>query len=287
MDELNRHNDFSTSHPMQGEDLPVDLRAIAQLYAAQPTPRSTPQDTARLLTRLLAEETAITLATPRQHRYISKTLRVACWRVRLLGPWFWIAGVLLLIFGALFAPVMNKNNAVVALILLVPLTAVLGLAHALRTTCLGLREIEASCSASFIEATAGLVLAIVGFDCLLGILATIGLAIVQWAPFGTLLTAWLGPLLLIAGISLPVALRWGTIPAAIVGGGPWLLLAVITLLNPAGAFAQVFTIPQDILSLTLHLAAATLGGLILLLLLIRGSAWHHIPSIYKQNGGAL
>ena len=61
MDELNRHNDFSTSHPMPGEDLPVDLRAIAQLYAAQPMPRSTPENTAHLLTRLLANTPAWSL----------------------------------------------------------------------------------------------------------------------------------------------------------------------------------------------------------------------------------
>jgi hypothetical protein len=286
MDDFNQHQNIPSSYTEDDEDLPPELQLIAQRYSTQPVPHPTPEDTARLLTRLLTEETVVMLNAVHERGFILRTLRVARWRIRLLGPWFWIAGVLLLIFGALLAPVMNRSNAIMALILLVPLTAVLGLAHALRTTSPGLREIEASCPTSYVEVSAGLVLAIVGFDCLLGILATVLLALVQWAPFGALLAAWIGPLLLIVGVSLLVALRWGAIPAAIVGGGPWLLLALAAFLNPTGALALVFTLPLDLLSLTLHLVAAVLGGLILILLL-RGSSWAHVRSLYKLNGGTL
>jgi hypothetical protein len=286
MNEFNRRQNISAYHTEDEEDLPLELRRIAQRYAAQPVPHLTPEDTARLLTRLLSEETVVTLNAVDEPSFVLKTLRVARWRVRLLGPWFWIAGVLLLVFGALLAPIMNRDNAIMALILLVPLTAVLGLAHALRTTSPGLREIEASCPTNYVEVSAGLVLAIVGFDCLLGILATVLLALVQWAPFGALFAAWMGPLLLLVGVSLLVALYWGAIPAAIVGGGPWLLLAMASILNPAGALALVFTLPLDLLSLILHLVAAVVGGLILVFLL-RGSSWTRVGSIYKLNGGAL
>ena len=83
-----------------------------------------------------------------------------------------------------------------------------------------------------------------------------------------------------------VALRWGVIPAAIIGGGPWLLLALASFLNPAGALAQVFALPLDFLSLTLHLVAAIVGGLILIFLL-RGSTWAHVSSLNKLNGDML
>jgi hypothetical protein len=286
MSEFNQHQNVPPGYTRDDEDLPPELQLIAQRYAAQPVPHPTSEDTALLLTRLLTEETVATLSTAHQGWSILRTLRVARWRVRLLGPWFWIAGVLLLIFGALLAPIMNRDNAIMALILLLPLTGVLGLAHALRTTSPGLREIEASCPTSYVEVSAGLVLAIVGFDCMLGILATALMALVQWAPFGALLAAWMGPLLLLVGVSLLVALRWGAIPAAIIGGGPWLLLALASFLNPARALALIFALPLDFLSLTLHLVAAVLGSLILIFLL-RGPAWTQVNSLNKLNGGVL
>jgi hypothetical protein len=121
---------------------------------------------------------------------------------------------------------------------------------------------------------------------MLGILATALMALVQWAPFGALLAAWMGPLLLLVGVSLLVALRWGAIPAAIIGGGPWLLLALASFLNPARALALIFALPLDFLSLTLHLVAAVLGSLILIFLL-RGPAWTQVNSLNKLNGGVL
>ena len=199
------------------------------------------------------------------------------WRMHLLGRWFWVAGVVLMALGALLTPALRVGGAT-PLILLAPLTAVLSLAHAVRTSSGGLRGVEASCPIGFVEVTTGLVLAIVGFDCLLGVMATAGLALLRWAPFVALLAAWLGPLLLLAGISLPIALRWGAIPAAIIGGGPWLMLAAVARLQPDGAYARAFAVPQDGLSLGLHLAAAALGSLLLALLLVRGSAWQAIAT---------
>src|SRR5438270_225797 len=131
---FNQHQNIPSSYIRDNEDLPPELRLIAQRYATQPVPHPTPEDTAHLLARLLSEETVVALSAAQERWFVLRTLRVARWRVRLLGPWFWIAGVLLLIFGALLAPIMNRNNAIMTLILLIPLTAVLGLAHALRTT---------------------------------------------------------------------------------------------------------------------------------------------------------
>ena len=254
------------------DDLPPELHAIAQRYAAQPVPRPTPADTARLVARLVADEPAVALAAPARHGPIIGAFRVARWRMHLLGRWFWVAGVILMALGAVLTSALHGSGAL-PLILLAPLTAVLSLAHAVRTPSAGLRAVEASCPIGFVEVTTGLVLAIVGFDCLLGVMATAGLALLRWAPFVALLAAWLGPLLLLAGISLPVALRWGAIPASLVGGGPWLLLAAVARLQPGGAYARAVAVPQDGLSLTLHLVAAALGSLLLVLMLVRGSAW--------------
>jgi hypothetical protein len=271
MDERDPQASDLHGHPAADDELPPELSAIARRYAAQPVPRPTPADTARLVARLLAAEPAVALATSGRGRVVP-ALRVARWRLRLLGRWFWVAGVVLMALSAVLTPALRENGAL-PLILLAPLTAVLSLAHAVRTSSGGLRAVEASCPIGFVEVTTGLVLAIVGFDCLLGVMATAGLALLRWAPFVALVAAWLGPLLLLAGISLPIALRWGAIPATAVGGGPWLALAVAALLQPGGAYTRAVAVPQDGLSLGLHLGAAALGGMLLALMLVRGAAW--------------
>lgn len=155
------------------------------------------------------------------------------------------------------------------LVLVVPLTAVLSLAHPLRAPRKGLREVEAATPAATAETLLGLVLAILGFDCALGIGAIAGLTLIGWSPFLATLAAWLGPLFLLAGLSLPVALHWGSGAAAIACGGPWLLLAIATHLQPVG----LYSLPQDPSDLAGRFAAATLCSLFLLHTFLRGPAW--------------
>ncbi len=272
MDERGLRDAYSFGHP-DDDELPPELRAIARRYAAQPIPHPTPADTTRLMARLLAEEPSAALAASRHHGRVLPALRVARWRARLLGAWFWVASVALLLGAAVSTPFLHGSTAALPLILLAPLTAVLGLAHAVRTSSGGLRAVEATAPLGLVEMTTGLVVAIISFDCTLGVAATLGIALLHWAPFVALLAAWLGPLLLLAGISLPVALRWGTVPAAVVGGGPWLLLAALARLQPDGVYAQAFALPRDAPSLIAHLVAALLGCALLALVFVRGASW--------------
>src|SRR5579875_1985948 len=240
----------------ENDRLPPDLHAVAQRYAAQPVPQPAPADTARLVARLLTEEPRAAIATATRQGQVMPALRVARWRLRLLGPWFWIAGVLLLALGTALTPLIGRVSAALPLVAFIPLTAVLGLAHALRTSSSGLRAVEASAPIGFVAVTTGLALAIVVCDGALGVLATALVALARWAPFVPLLAAWLGPLLLLAGISLPVALRWGTLPAMAIGAGPWLALMLVAALQPAGLGASVLALPQDATSTFAHIAAA-------------------------------
>jgi len=273
MDERGLRTGDPSVDPATADELPPELRAVALRYAAQPVPRPTPDDTARLVARLLVEEPVAPLTARPRLGHVLPALRVARWRLRLLGPWFWVTSIVLLFCGAVLTPFVHGPSVALPLVVLAPLTAVLGLAHAARTSSGGLRAVEASAPIGFVEVTTGLVLAIVGFDCTLGAAATLGVALLHWAPFATLLAAWLCPLLLLAGISLPIALRWGTIPAAVIGGGPWLLLAALALLQPDSMYAQAFALPRDAPSLTAHAAAAALGVALLLLIFARGSSW--------------
>jgi len=155
------------------DDLPLELLPLVARYVAQPEARPTPQDSARLLARLVAEEHALALAGPAARGRARTALRVARWRLRLLGPWFWIASVVLLLAGTALTHVVPSTQAAMPLILLLPLTAVLSLAHVVRTLSPGLRAVEASSPLGFVEVTSGLVLVLVGFDCALGVAATL------------------------------------------------------------------------------------------------------------------
>ena len=84
--------------PIQSDDLPADLQAIVNSYAAQPIPRPSSTETARLIRTLLVE--AAFQAQDTHEKGNASLWRLAVltrWRVFLLGPWFWMSGVLLLL----------------------------------------------------------------------------------------------------------------------------------------------------------------------------------------------
>lgn len=279
MDERRTPGQATHRHHDDPDALPPDLRAVAEHYAALPVPVPATGETRVLMARLLALEPEVARATPgRSH--VAAALRVARWRLRVLGPPFWLASVALLLLGlkATTAGGPAGPNPLLPLILMVPLTVVLGIAHALHRAVAGMRAVEASAPVGFVEVTAGLVLAIVAFDGVLATAATALLAALRWAPFASLMAAWLAPLLLLAGVSLPVALRWGATSAAAIGGLPWLTLAALAALEPRGIYGLAFAVPLDAVSLLVHAAVAGLGTVLLAVTLTRGAAWRSLAA---------
>jgi hypothetical protein len=267
---------------IQNDELPIDLQAVAKSYAAQPVPRPSSADTTQLINTLLAEAAfheQDTYSVENDHLWTIPVL--ARWRVYLLGPWFWIACALLLPAGILLARSLAISDLTTLLILLLPLTAVLGVTHALRTPSAGLRAVEASCPVSFAQTSMSLGLAILAFDSLLGCVATLGFAMANFAPFWNLLLAWLAPLLLLTAISLPIALLRSVRLAALVGGLPWLLLGLLALAEqPGQSFAtSFFALPQDPLSLSSHLAVVLLSLLILIALTTFAPKWQRLSAL--------
>jgi hypothetical protein len=106
------------------------------------------------------------------------------WQLHLLGSWFCITSVLLLLLGFVVAPALPGEAAIPMLIYFLPLTAVLSTVYALRRVAPRLRDIEVSSPTGFVEMMAGLVLVLVCFDGLLGVLA-IGASAWLWTnhPF--------------------------------------------------------------------------------------------------------
>jgi hypothetical protein len=262
--------------PIQSDELPLDLQATARSYAAQPVPRPSSAETAQLIHALLTEAAFHAQDTHDEgNDHLWRIPVLASFRVYLLGPWFWIAGVLLLLAGILLARSLGVSDLITLLILLLPLTAVLGLTHALRTPSAGLRAVEASCPVNFVQTSMGLGLALLAFDSLLGLVATLGFTLAHWAPFWNLVLAWLAPLLLLTAISLPIALLRNVRLAALVGGLPWLLLGLLALTEQNGqsVVKALFSLPQDTLSFSYHLVTIVLSLLLLIALTIFAPNW--------------
>lgn len=269
---------FTPDPSWQQEGLPADLQAVANIYTSQPIPRPSPEATARLVQRLLTEVAYVKQDRQMQEpAHLWQTLAQARWRMYLLGPVFWIAGMLLILCGALLDSHSHAHvsSSITFLVLLIPLTAVLSLAYALRTPSAGLRAIEASCPINFVQTALGLGLAILAFDILLGLVATAVFALMNFAPFWNLLLAWLAPLLLFSVISMPLALLRGVRLAAVVGGLPWLFLGISSLAeqNAQSLAGWLFSLPQSTLALATHLAVTAFSLLVLSILLLSAPKW--------------
>jgi hypothetical protein len=268
--------------PIQSDELPLDLQATARSYAAQPVPHPSSAETTQLIHALLTEAAFHAQDTHDEgNNHFWRIPVLASFRVYLLGPWFWIAGVLLLLAGILLARSFAVSDLITLLILLLPLTAVLGLTHALRTPSAGLRAVEASCPVNFVQTSMGLGLALLAFDSLLGLVATLGFTLAHWAPFWNLVLAWLAPLLLLTAISLPIALLRNVRLAALVGGLPWLLLGLLALTEQNGSSVTrlFFSLPQDTLSFASHLATIGLSLLLLLALTTFAPKWQRFCTL--------
>jgi hypothetical protein len=274
---MGRYHQGQEQIPAQGnqadETLPEELSEVAQWYTTQPVPKPTSEVTGRLMIRLQAEEVAIARVSFQGRQSIIQTLRMARWQLALLGPWFWITSVVLLALGVVCAPFLSAGGAMALLVYALPLTAVLSAVYSLRRVTPGLPDVEKSSPTGFVEMMTGVVLALICFNVVLGLLATAALSLAHWAAFGELLASWLGPLLLLVAISIPVALRWGAFPAMLVGVGPWLLLMLFATAYSGGISASFLLATQPNILLGLQLCAAGVGAVILFLLLTRGSSW--------------
>jgi len=129
----------------QRDELSPDLQAVVRHYVAQPVPRPSSAETERLIHTLLTEAAFQVQDTHEEGN--APLWRIAVltrWRMYLLGPWFWITFVLLLLVGIGLSRSLTVSDLMTLLILLLPLTAVLGLAYALRKPSAGLRAVEAA-----------------------------------------------------------------------------------------------------------------------------------------------
>jgi hypothetical protein len=131
MDNYSQSHKFAEEIASHDEPLPEALSLVAQWYAAQPRPHPTPEASQRLLARLMEEEVTVVRASLQTRSSLVQTVRMTRWQLHLLGPWFWITSILLLLLGFVVAPVLPKEAALPMLIYVLPLTAVLSIVYAL------------------------------------------------------------------------------------------------------------------------------------------------------------
>src|SRR5262245_27637138 len=104
---------FGDDWGQRDEAFPEELQQVAQWYGAQPVPEPAPEFTRRLLLRLQEEEVAVNrVSFQRSRQPIRQTLRIARWQLVLLGPWFWITSMLLLVLGGSVAPFLPQEEVI-------------------------------------------------------------------------------------------------------------------------------------------------------------------------------
>jgi hypothetical protein len=272
---------------MAQDDLADDDTAeVIAWYATQPSVSPTPEATSRLVERLLAEPvtTPVLPATGGKWRII---VAAAFWRLRMLGPLYWLAWLTLMMVGvvsAQFYLIHLQSPLEFSLIVVLPLGLIISLAAVLGETHSIIRAVESSCPISRIEIAGGLALALLTLHIAFGALTTAVLALLDYAAFTNLLFAWLGPLVLLSACAFVLAICYGTRPSLAFAGGAWLILALLAALFPHGFAAAIMSVPATTLAIALQAAAIVIGCLIFTVVFSRSAqlerrGWYSATSV--------
>ncbi|MEV4375744.1 hypothetical protein [Streptosporangium sp. NPDC049644] len=187
---------------------------------------------------------------------------------RLLNPAILLASVLIMVFSVIFILAENNragNLAEFMLALAAPLIAMAGVAGSCGPEHDDAFELVAVTPMSPRVIMMARMTLVFGYDLLLALLASAVLAPLNAAPAGlaSLIMAWLGPMAVLAGLSLLLSVCWN--PAAAMGGGlsVWALYALTAtdVPVPDGLRHLWTTSPATItLAIALTLAAVIASG---------------------------
>ncbi|MBL7258609.1 zf-HC2 domain-containing protein [Paractinoplanes lichenicola] len=204
-----------SEHLADCPDCRADLAAWQSIATAAPPARLSPPDPARLVRTVLtrsATEPVRESGRPRRLRHLAALLLA---EARLIRPAVPIASALVMALGVavvLLQPVAGSAGLVLSLI--APLVAAAGVAGTYRAG----PELIASLP------TSGRLLLLVRLALVFGydlVLATAASAVLAAGSLHTLIAAWLGPMALLASLSLLVAVRFGPDVALGVAVGLW------------------------------------------------------------------
>ncbi|MEW6651741.1 MAG: hypothetical protein AB1453_16315, partial [Chloroflexota bacterium] len=202
-----------------------DLSSLARFLESDALPDPRKEEVARLMAAL---EPYLPGSSAAQSRPAAHWLRLVHSQLILFESSFWLSGVLVVLLGLFITVLDGRELLPLALVLLAPLLAVAGVAYIFRPETRTLRELErltATAPAELLFSRLALVLA---FNLLVSLLLLFltwveGAQVVLWR----LALAWLGPMLMLAGLALYSTIRWGLLIGTLLPMISWVSLVVM------------------------------------------------------------
>lgn len=214
-------------------------------------------------TRRLVQSLAVWLPVPRYTSEVRATLQqqsersgwlwqmgrfmnVARAQVGLMRISFWLTSALIVALGALALLSGLSQDQAYILRALGPLLAVLSVGSVMRSSQLGVLQLELACRVSPVQLVLARLVVVLGYDIVLGL----GLTVLLWPAqinsgptslgLWALTLHWLAPLLLVAGAALLLSLKVHPAAAASAAYAGWLLVLGLSLLEgKQGAIARL------------------------------------------------
>ncbi len=192
-------------------------------------------------------------------------------QLRLFPPSVRVAAVIVLLLGVPQA-FLSPGSASTALDIVAPVLAAAGVLAAFGGARRASLEVELACAVRPYELLLARLLLVVGCDLAVALAASV----VLWVAGGGgaaahLVLAWLGPLLLLAGLNLTLSLRWGATAAAVPSVALWSVSVAAT--TRASAWPGLAWCVPARMSTPELLGLAAAGGLLLALTVARGAFW--------------
>jgi hypothetical protein len=196
-----------------------DLAPLASFLDSGTLPDPGPEERARLAASL---EPYLPVSTASQPHPLSDWMRLLRSQIVFFESSFWLSGALILLLGLFMTAVDGQELLPLAFVLLAPLLAAASVAYAFRPETRTFGELErltATSPAELLYARLALVLA---FNLLIAFLLLLliwleGPQVLLWR----LALAWLGPMLVLAGLAFYTTIRWGALAGAILPLGVW------------------------------------------------------------------
>jgi hypothetical protein len=250
--------------PEEIVELAPQLLRLVEWQTPIPSPAGSMQLYNRLLhalPRTSPVRQALQAQWSKPHNALLNMLAIVRAQVNILRLSFWIASIAITLVGILAVIASSGPNQAIPLYALGPLLACLSTMTAFRAADLQVMEFELVCPPSVLQLTIARLVLVLSYDIALGLLLSLLFWMIGSGDVLTLTLAWLMPLLLVAGLTLLLSLRWGIRTAAALAYGGWLILLILNITarsegHPAPLLSTEGIVLAGLVGLALLLIAA-------------------------------
>jgi hypothetical protein len=248
-------------------------------------PRPTAKETGELLERLLVStpkvspvREAMRLRKRGLWGDVTSLLGLVRAQASILRPAFWVTSAVIVLAGILLLLSGTNVNRAVVLQVIGPLLSYVGAANAFRGIRINTLEIELACPPSPRQLTIARLVIVLGYDIFLGLILSMILRTQGNGGIIMLTLHWLGPLFLVAGLSLFLSLRITWNHAASISYFVWLVFLTLSFLGQRSGGLQSMT---STLTGTAEWALGITGSILLLLAI--GSIPTAVPRLLPRH----